>query len=70
VRMNLHFEYPASVWTRPGTWIVTRRTWGNRYLWLRLSGPGKVGVQSHFAPVEDPGNRMDSFEPNATEVQW
>jgi len=70
VRMNLHFEYPASLWTRPGTWIITQRTWGNRYVWLRLSGPGKVGVQSHFAPAEDPGHRMDSFEPNATEVQW
>ena len=50
--------------------IVTSRSWGNRYLWLRLAGPGKIGVQSHFAPIEDPGHRMDSFEPNATEVQW
>jgi hypothetical protein len=49
---------------------VTSRSWGNRYLWLRLAGPGKIGVQSHFAPIEDPGHRMDSFEPNATEVQW
>jgi uncharacterized protein (AIM24 family) len=64
VRMNLHFEYPY------GSYFVPWRSWGNRYVWLSLTGPGRVGVQSHFEPMEDSGNRLDSFEPNATETQW
>jgi hypothetical protein len=39
-------------------------------VWLSLTGPGRVGVQSHFEPMEDSGYRLDSFEPNATETQW
>jgi uncharacterized protein (AIM24 family) len=63
VSMNLHFEYPHGTWT---SW----RTWGNRYIWLRLSGPGRVGVQSHFEPVEDPGKQLDAAEPNTTHARW
>jgi uncharacterized protein (AIM24 family) len=63
VGMNLHFEQPY------GTWI-SWRTWGNRYIWLRLTGPGRVGVQSHFEPVEDPGHLLKGAEPYATRVNW
>jgi uncharacterized protein (AIM24 family) len=63
VSMNLHFEYPF------GTWNVGRG-WGNRHVWLRLTGPGRIGVQSNFEPLEDRGKRLRGFEPNATEVQW
>ena len=30
------------------------RSWGNRYLWLRLHGPGRVGVESCYVAEEDP----------------
>ena len=45
---QLHVEYPAGgmqLW----------RSWGNRYLWLRLTGPGRVGLQSSYDRLEDPG---------------
>jgi uncharacterized protein (AIM24 family) len=63
VRMNLHFEYPYGTWT---SW----RAWGNRYAWLRVTGPGRIGVQSHFEPMEDRGTVLRGMEPNATQVQW
>jgi uncharacterized protein (AIM24 family) len=63
VRMHLHFEHPAGTWN---SW----RSWGNRYLWLRLEGPGKVAVQSHFEPMEDNGRNISQSEPFSTSVQW
>jgi len=63
VGMNLHFEQPYGSW-------ISWRSWGNRYIWLRLTGPGRVGVQSHFEPVEDPGSALKRVEPNATQVNW
>jgi uncharacterized protein (AIM24 family) len=48
VSMQLHLEYPAAG-------IQLWRTWGNRYLWLRVSGPGRVGLQSSYDRLEDPG---------------
>jgi uncharacterized protein (AIM24 family) len=63
VRMHLHFEHPAGSWQ---SW----RSWGNRYLWLRLTGPGRVAVQSHFEHMEDPGTNLSSTEPMATSTQW
>jgi uncharacterized protein (AIM24 family) len=48
VAMQLHVEYPHAgmkLW----------RTWGNRYLWLRLWGPGRVGLESAYEPADDPG---------------
>ncbi len=49
VPFQLHVEYPAAgmkLW----------RTWGNRYLWLRLWGPGRVALQSSYERLEDPGS--------------
>ena len=48
VSFQLHVEYPKAgmkLW----------RSWGNRYLWLRLHGPGRVGVESCYVAEEDPG---------------
>jgi len=48
VGIHMHVEFPAAgmkLW----------RTWGNRYLWLRVSGPGRVGLQSSYDRLEDPG---------------
>jgi uncharacterized protein (AIM24 family) len=48
VGMQLHVEFPSAG-------VQLWRTWGNRYLWLRLYGPGRVGLQSSYDRLEDPG---------------
>jgi uncharacterized protein (AIM24 family) len=45
VRMDLHYETPQGGW---GSWISSSRA----YIWLRLSGPGRVAIQSVFDRVE------------------
>jgi uncharacterized protein (AIM24 family) len=48
VAMQMHVECPHAgmkLW----------RTWGNRYLWLRLWGPGRIALQSSYDRLEDPG---------------
>lgn len=62
VSMHLHFEHPAGAYR---SW----RSWGNRYLWLRCIGPGRVAVESAFVPVEDPGFDLMGSSP-ATRQQW
>jgi uncharacterized protein (AIM24 family) len=48
VGMQLHVEFPAAG-------VQLWRTWGNRYLWLRVYGPGRIGLQSSYDRLEDPG---------------
>jgi uncharacterized protein (AIM24 family) len=62
VQMQLHFEHPAGTWS---SW----RSWGNRYLWLRLYGPGRVAVQSAYSPLEDNGRNITQHS-GATEQRW
>ena len=51
VGMQLHFEHPSVQWTAWGSW-------GNRYLWLMLYGPGRVAIQSVFPPSEGENVRI------------
>ena len=62
VAMQLHVEYPAAG-------LKLWRTWGNRYLWLRLWGPGRVGIESQYAAAADPGTHFGSMSP-ATQHLW
>jgi uncharacterized protein (AIM24 family) len=62
VRMQLHIERPAGTWR---SW----RSWGDRYLWVRLWGPGRVAVQSAFEPLEDNGRNIIDHS-GATQHQW
>ena len=48
-RWGMHVEFPHA-----GTRFW--RSWGNRYLWLRLWGPGRVALQSSYDRLEDPGS--------------
>jgi uncharacterized protein (AIM24 family) len=60
VRMELHFEHPRigfSLWANP------------RYFWLRLSGPGRVAVQSVFERLEGEARNMTQCS-YATERRW
>jgi len=62
VRMHLHFEHPAAGFSG---W----RSWSNRYLWLRLFGPGRVAVQSVFRSLEGEARSMSSHS-YATQTRW
>jgi uncharacterized protein (AIM24 family) len=59
VQMQLHFETPGGTWQ---SW----RTWGERYVWLRLHGPGRVAIESAFAHMEDRGNTLT----NSSQATW
>ena len=62
VQMQLHFEHPGGTWQ---SW----RSWGNRYLWLRMHGPGRVAVESAAPHFHDPGRNISRMSP-ATKTQW
>jgi uncharacterized protein (AIM24 family) len=62
VHMQLHFERPGGTWS---TW----GSWSERYLWLRLRGPGRVAVQSVFERTEGESGRIVNSS-GATEHQW
>jgi uncharacterized protein (AIM24 family) len=62
VQMHLHFEHPAGTWR---SW----RSWGERFVWLRLVGPGRVAVHSAYDRFEDPGNNLVGSSPS-TRWQW
>jgi uncharacterized protein (AIM24 family) len=51
VEMQLHIEHPAGTWR---SW----RSWGERFMWLRLFGPGRVAVQSAYEHFHDPGSSL------------
>jgi len=63
VRMQLHIERPGNTWR---TW----RSWGERYIWLRLWGPGRVTVQSAFKQMEENANTLSTLCPGSTRRQW
>ncbi len=62
VSMQLHFENPHSQWN---LWM----SYNHRYLWLRVTGPGRIAIQSAFEPVEDDGQTITQTSP-ATRQQW
>jgi len=62
VSMQLHFEQPAAIYT---AW----RFWNNRYLWLRLTGPGRVAIQSVFDRIEGEARNISRWS-SATMTQW
>jgi len=62
VQMHLHFERPATMFSSWGYW-------SNRYLWLRLMGPGRVAVESVFERLEGEGGNISGFS-YATETRW
>lgn len=62
VGLQLHIEHPAGTWR---SW----RSWGERYMWLRLYGPGRVALQSAYEHFHDPGNSLYRTSP-ATVWRW
>ena len=72
VNMQLHFEHPgvgmggASL---GGLLLGGLMAFSLRYLWLRVTGPGRIAIQSAFEPVEDNGRNITSHSP-ATRQNW
>jgi uncharacterized protein (AIM24 family) len=62
VSAQLHFERPRA--STKSLW-----TWGERYMWLALWGPGRVALQSAYGHTHDPGGRITGGAP-MTEHQW
>lgn len=62
VQMHLHFEHPSAIFSGWGYW-------SNRYLWLRLVGPGRVAVQSKFERIEGEARNISGFS-YATQQRW
>ena len=62
VQMHLHFEHPSTGFSLWGSW-------SNRYMWLRLSGPGRVAVQSSFERIEGESRNISGYS-YATQRQW
>jgi len=62
VQMHLHFEHPSAGYSLWGSW-------SNRYMWLRLIGPGRVAVQSVFERIEGE-TRSISGNSYATQTRW
>jgi uncharacterized protein (AIM24 family) len=62
VEMHLHFEHPGAGYRGYGYW-------SNRYLWLRLIGPGRVAVQSVFEQMRGEARNISSHS-RATKQQW
>lgn len=62
VDMQLHFEQPATGFSMWGTW-------SNRYMWLRVFGPGRIAVQSAFERMEGENRYLSNCSP-ATQQQW
>ena len=62
VQMHLHFEHPQ-------VGFLSWGSWSNRYLWLRVVGPGRVGVQSSFERLEGEARNIQSAS-YATEMRW
>ena len=62
VSMQLHFEHPSAGWSLWMSYI-------QRYLWLRVTGPGRIAIQSAFEPVEDNGRNIVNHSP-ATQQNW
>jgi len=62
VQMHLHFEHPQ-------TGFLSWGSWSNRYLWLRVIGPGRVAVQSSFEQLEGESRNIQSAS-YATEMRW
>jgi uncharacterized protein (AIM24 family) len=62
VGMQLHIEQPAGTWR---TW----RSWGERYIWVRLFGPGRVAIQSAYEHFHDPGSNLYRTSP-ASVWRW
>jgi uncharacterized protein (AIM24 family) len=60
VTMSIFIEHPGGF----------NNVWRRRYVWLRLSGKGRVAIQSEFRHWEDPPVPVRRMSPNSRIVDW
>ena len=60
VRMSVYIEHPRGY----------NRIWSRRYVWLRLSGVGRVAIQSAFKHWEDPPEPVRTMASGGKVVDW
>ena len=63
VNVHLHLEYP-----RNRGFAFWHSRWSYRNIWVRVSGPGRVAVQSVYTPPEDTEVIQNSSY--ATQHRW
>ncbi|MGI8587062.1 MAG: AIM24 family protein [Chloroflexia bacterium] len=68
VQMHLHIEEPSNA-TSSFAGFSFHTSWYQRYMWLRVVGPGRVAVQSAFKQMEENGRYMSNSSP-ATRRSW
>jgi uncharacterized protein (AIM24 family) len=60
VRLSLYIEHPRGF----------NRVWSRRYVWLKLSGTGRVAIQSAFKHWEDPPQPVRRMSPGSRVMDW
>jgi uncharacterized protein (AIM24 family) len=65
VTVNMLIEHPGGAWQQ-----ATRKIWAQRCLWARLTGPGRVAIQSHYERWEDPDEPVYQMEPGGRVRDW
>jgi uncharacterized protein (AIM24 family) len=60
VMMYLHMESPA------GMQFSLFSNWYHRYSWIKLTGPGRVAIQSAFGLAEDNGKQLVDQSPGSS----
>jgi uncharacterized protein (AIM24 family) len=65
VTLNLLIEHPGGAWR-----TAFKKIWAQRCLWARLTGPGRVAVQSHYEHWEDPDEPVSRMSPGSRIVDW
>jgi uncharacterized protein (AIM24 family) len=60
VRLTLYIEHPGGF----------NNVWSRRYVWLKLSGKGRVAIQSVFAHGEDPPRPVRGMSPKSQIIGW
>ena len=63
IAWQMHVEFPHAG-------MKFWRSWGNRYLWLRLWGPGRVCMQSQYGHHSDGAGQQIIRSSQSTEVRW
>ena len=60
VRMSVYIEHPRGY----------NNVWSRRYVWLRLTGVGRIAIQSAFEHWEDPPAPVYRMAPGSEIVDW
>jgi uncharacterized protein (AIM24 family) len=77
-QQTLYVKPPSLIFKEPGVTMSIciehpgnfNQWWQRRYIWLRLSGTGRVAIQSEFKHWQDPAWPVSSFSPDSRIIDW